>query len=116
MGGKAIEKVFTPENRELIERDPEEGQAHLILDTLWFRFYSNRDWHWLFGGKGRRIFCYSRMKIDGKFLSFEYICQRKGGPIKMGRRPFHHRHRYKAKARARERYEAFISSQNGHKV
>lgn len=113
MGGKKVILAFNTISQKDIETDPAIGQTLLLTDALWFRFFSKHDWWWLFNKRGRRVFCYSRVKIDGKYLSWQYVCQRKGGPLKMHRRIAHHRHRYRAKAKARRQFEEYLASQNG---
>ncbi len=95
--------------RDRVETDPWEGGRLLRSNDLWFRYFSAHSWFWTWYKRGRRIFCYSRHRIDGKFLSWEYACQKKGGPLAMGR-VAHHRRRKDAKARASRRYETWAMS------
>ena len=92
--------------RDLITTDPWEGGRLLKANALWFRYYSPHGWFWTWYKRGRRIFCYSRKRMDGKFLSWEYVCQKKGGPLAM-RGLAHHKRRRSAKARAATRYETW---------
>lgn len=91
-------------DQDLITTDPWEGGRLLRGNALWFRFYTGHGWFWTWYRQGRRIFCYSRKRIVGKFLSWEYVCQKKGGPLAM-RHLTHHRRRKDAKARASRRFE-----------
>ena len=76
-----------------------------------YRFASQHSHRWTFGKRGRRIFCYSTARLaDGKFASWDYVCQAKGGPLAK-RAEVRHSTRKAALARAHRRFSNFIMAQ-----
>lgn len=56
----------------------------------------------LFERRGNRLFCYTTERVQGKYLSYDLVNQRKGGPAKP-RAIARHTTRKAAKERARQR-------------
>ena len=92
--------------QDRVETEPWEGGRLINSNGLWFRYFSVHSWFWTWYKRGRRIFCYSRRRINGKFLSWEYVCQKRNGPIAM-RYLAHHKRRKHAKARAWRRFQKY---------
>lgn len=72
-------------------------------ETRGYKYYG---WHnQLFRKRGNRIFCYTPYRIDGKFLSWEYVCV--GHSKAKMRNKASHARRKDANARALRLFESY---------